>query len=475
MVDYRKRQATCYMQDVYAGAGLEGIPRGTVKRLRVVALEYRAAGIQSNRNRGPAGGALVSTPIAVDNGSWDVKSVLGETDVYDDGSAFFVLPARIPVYFQVLNASRHVVQTMRSWTTLQPGENASCVGCHESKHCTPLLRGGASMALRTGATELHPFYGPPRGFSFIREIQPILDRHCIGCHNRPRTAVDYTPAASHTWGNDTAEAVCDGRVPQNSDDHSIPRHTWWAHKGTREWVQYDFPKPRTVSAVEVYWFDDRPRGGGCRVPESWRLLYRVGDDWRKVGNATDYAVKRDTFNRVEFSPVATGGLRLDVQLQEKYSSGILEWRIKTTAKDKTAEREKKAAFSLLGRQRSGAGGRRWSDAYLALTNKGNATPLVNWISAQSIPPMLPPYHKGAAKSRLITMLRGGHNDVKLAQEELDRIACWIDLLVPYCGDYTEANAWSTEDREKYVRFLDKRQRLETLESESIRALADTGR
>jgi hypothetical protein len=109
----------------------------------------------------------------------------------------------------------------------------------------------------------------------------------IGCDFAPvppRPPYVLIPAgASHVQGS--LEALCDGRVPKNSDDHSIPRFTWWARKGSREWVQYDFPEPRQVSGIEVYWFDDRPRGGGCRVPQSWELLYLNGREWKPVEGA----------------------------------------------------------------------------------------------------------------------------------------------------------------------------------------------
>ena len=136
-VDYRKTQGTYYVQDVYLGPGLKGIPRGTIKSLRVVALEFRAAGIGRNFNEGPAGNALASTPISIDNGAWDVKRVLGTAKVAEDGSACFSVPARTPVYFQLLDEDNCVVQSMRSWSTLQPGETFSCVGCHEDKNTSP--------------------------------------------------------------------------------------------------------------------------------------------------------------------------------------------------------------------------------------------------------------------------------------------------------------------------------------------------
>ena len=126
----------------------------------------------------------------------------------------------------------------------------------------------------------------------------------------------------------------------------------------------------------------------------------------------------------------------------------------------------------------------WSEAYLVLTGTqpqdlygakdvavGNPDGrLVNWISSQSVPEMLPPQSAGAIRSELLTLLVNDHYGVSLSREELDKIACWIDLLVPFCGDYTEANAWTAAERSKYQHFLTKRQRMEALERDSIASL-----
>ncbi len=81
--------------------------------------------------------------------------------------------------------------------------------------------------------------------------------------------------------------------------------------------------------------------------------------------------------------------------------------------------------------------------------------------------MLPPYAAGAARSRLLPMLTEGHYDVRLTPEEIETLACWIDLQVPFCGDYEEANLWTPEERAKYRHFLEKRRRMEDLEHRNI--------
>ena len=147
----------------------------------------------------------------------------------------------------------------------------------------------------------------------------------------PRTpeALDKSPlpaSASHTYENDSLAALSDGRVPKSSNDQTIPRFTWWDHRGTTEWVQYDFPQPGKLRKVEVYWFDDTGVGK-CRVPASWRLLYKTRDEWRPVQTKDAFGVAKDRFNEVTFEPVESPCLRIEVKLQDGFSGGILEWRI----------------------------------------------------------------------------------------------------------------------------------------------------
>ncbi|MFO0926127.1 MAG: glycoside hydrolase family 127 protein [Gemmataceae bacterium] len=135
----------------------------------------------------------------------------------------------------------------------------------------------------------------------------------------------YKVSASHCNESDQLEALCDGIVPKSSDDHSIERFTWWPRKGSKEWAQYDFAKPTAVSGASVYWFDDEPRGG-CRLPQSWRLLYRDGKTWKPIEAV--YPVAKDRLCVVTFKPVVTTALRLEVQLRDGFSGGVLEWELR---------------------------------------------------------------------------------------------------------------------------------------------------
>ncbi len=206
--DYTKSYGVFTMENVYFGQSLPGIPKGTIKKMRVVALEYRAYGMGTGFNSyvrmvGPYQSAHQSTPIGIQNTSWDVKKILGEADVYEDGSAAFKVPARTPVYLQAVDGKGHVVQTMRSWSTLMPGETFSCVGCHESKNeAVPPLP--TSIASKKGPQDLAPFHDiSGQGFSFRKMIQPILNDKCVTCH-KSGNSVDLTD--TQVWDPPAATA-----------------------------------------------------------------------------------------------------------------------------------------------------------------------------------------------------------------------------------------------------------------------------
>ncbi len=163
------KNATVFIQDIYEGEGLPGVPRGTVKQLRVLAYEY--AYIKSPSDH---------TAQGIQSG-WDIKRLLGTVNVESDGSAIFTVPANTPISLQPLDSEGRAVQWMRSWFTAMPGEIVSCVGCHEDQNSMPMpKRVLASMKSPAAITQPE---GGVRSFTFDLEIQPILDRNCIACHD----------------------------------------------------------------------------------------------------------------------------------------------------------------------------------------------------------------------------------------------------------------------------------------------------
>ncbi len=135
-----------------------------------------------------------------------------------------------------------------------------------------------------------------------------------------------TPTASYCNNSDSLAAINSGEMPQTSSDESVKRMTFWDHKGTAEWVQYDFKSSADVSSVAVYWFDDTGHGQ-CRVPQSWRLMYRDGQDWKPVEGASDFGTRTDTYNKVTFNKIKTDALRIELQLQPDVSAGVLQWQV----------------------------------------------------------------------------------------------------------------------------------------------------
>jgi hypothetical protein len=107
----------------------------------------------------------------------------------------------------------------------------------------------------------------------------------------------------------------------------VPFYHFWPHKGTTEWLQYSFEAPAEVSTVEVYFFDDTGRGE-CRIPASWRILYREGNRWRTVWTEESYSTQIDAWNRVTFETVRTDAVRLEITAREGWAGGVHEWRIR---------------------------------------------------------------------------------------------------------------------------------------------------
>jgi len=170
-----------YIQDVYVGTHMQGVNRGDVKYLRVVESgEKRSWSPQGWIGQyGYAPGSHWPPVNWADLGN---KRVLGTVPVESDGSAYFECPSRGFVFFQLLDRNGRLIQTMRSGTMIQPGELQGCIGCHEDRIKQAPVNNNP-IALLKPAHKLDGWHGASRFFSYMRDVQPVFDRHCVKCHD----------------------------------------------------------------------------------------------------------------------------------------------------------------------------------------------------------------------------------------------------------------------------------------------------
>jgi hypothetical protein len=142
---------------------------------------------------------------------------------------------------------------------------------------------------------------------------------------QPQATIASTSEVTTFPRGQNPRAINDQAEPSSSHDGENTFFHWWPAKGTNAWVEYKFAKTATVSTTSVYWFDDTGTGE-CRAPESWRVSYKDGDEWKPVETTDRYGVDLDKYNEISFKPVTTDGLRLEVKMQPGWSAGIQEWK-----------------------------------------------------------------------------------------------------------------------------------------------------
>jgi len=121
-------------------------------------------------------------PLVSCGATYSPKKVWGTADVAEDGSACFKVPSEVPIYFMALDAEGRAVQRMRTFTHTMPGEVQGCVGCHADRNSlSPRAMNGLAMLRQP--QELKPPAWGVRGFQYPLVVQPVLDRHCVKCHN----------------------------------------------------------------------------------------------------------------------------------------------------------------------------------------------------------------------------------------------------------------------------------------------------
>lgn len=286
------KQATVFIQDIYEGEGLKGIPRGTVKSLRLHAYEYAYVQTQSDHNW-----------HGIQSG-WDIKRMLGTVPVEEDGSVIFKIPANTPVSIQPLDKDGVAVQWMRSWLTGQPGEIVSCVGCHEDQNQIVIPK--RVIASQKAPHALTPPEGGTRSFTFDLEVQPILDRACIACHNGEGKAFDLRGGKKDGRGYGTSYLNLHPYVHrQGGEGDMVVLYPYEYHPNTSELVRLLKKEHYNVQLTDA--------------------------EWRKIYNWIDYnAPDKGYFNANVLKSFPYQGydqIERRKQLTDKYAGGAgVDWK-----------------------------------------------------------------------------------------------------------------------------------------------------
>lgn len=235
-----QKEATVFIQDIYEGEGLRGIPRGTVKELRLHAYEYAYVKTRSDHNW-----------HGIQSG-WDIKRLLGTVPVEEDGSVIFKVPANTPISIQPIDKDGVAVQWMRSWFTGQPGEVVSCIGCHEDQNQIPIPK--RVIASQKAATPLKAPEGGVRSFTFDLEVQPILDRACIACHNGEGKAFDLRGGKKDKLGYGTSYLNIHPYVHrQGGEGDMVVLQPYEYHPNTSELVRILKKGHHNVKLTDAEW------------------------------------------------------------------------------------------------------------------------------------------------------------------------------------------------------------------------------
>ena len=265
-----------YIVDVYRGTHMKDVKRGSAKFLRVV--ESPEKRFWTNP---PWNGQGQEAP-AMNWHDFNNKRILGTVPVEKDGSAYFAVPSDTFVYFQLLDEDGMMIQSMRSGAILQSGEEQGCIGCHEERRSAAPIDGKNMIeALRRPPSGLGGWYGPPRFFSYMAEVQPVFDRYCVRCHDygqkageKLRLAADrdlvfntsynelwrkkYVAAIgagpaqtqpAYSWGSHASKLVANMRANQENsklDQESLDRVITWIDINAPYYPRYDTSYPDNV-------------------------------------------------------------------------------------------------------------------------------------------------------------------------------------------------------------------------------------
>jgi len=188
-VDLTKTTGQLICQNVYKGRRMDGVQPGEIKKLLVLETLPKPVNFDG-----------MTPPISLSS-TFSLERILGTVPVEPDGSANFEVPASRSIQLVALDAQNRSVKRMQSFLCVMPGEINSCVGCHEDRTKSPAPLTGKLLAVQRAPSKIQPLAGIPEIFDFPRDIQPILDQHCVQCHNgrKPEGGVELTGDRNPMW------------------------------------------------------------------------------------------------------------------------------------------------------------------------------------------------------------------------------------------------------------------------------------
>ena len=237
------------------------------------------------------------------------RVILGTVPVEADGSAYFEAPVEKLIYFQALDEDGMAVQSMRSGTYVHPGEQLSCVGCHESKWKVSKVP-VHPLAMQRGPSKIEPEVGGVEPVNFHRLVRPVFDAKCKTCHQQKKQKPDFS--------YDSLEPYA---FYFHADGGS--NHMSWLHGGSR-----------TIAG---------------KFGARWSKLYRDG-----YLSKSHYGVEltKDQLRRVilwlDANSLEMPSFSLDSDIQQKARRGQLVWPVLDVdpKNPQGIEQDRESAFSM---------------------------------------------------------------------------------------------------------------------------------
>ncbi len=292
-IDGSKTSGRLFLANIYEGRNMTGVRPGEIRKLLVMESLPKPINYTGGME-----------PLSY-GGTFTLSRILGTVPVEEDGSAFFEAPALRSLFLIALDEQNQSIKRMQSFLSLMPGETTSCVGCHENRVQAPTaIKSKLAKAVSRPPSAIQPIAGIPEVFDFPRDIQPILDRHCVRCHGWEKRegkvvlAGDHGPMYSHSYYTLTCwHQVADGR---NEAKSNLAPKTIGAtasplmakidgrHHGVRLsepeanmirfWIESSAPYPGTYAAL------------GCGMIGGYHenQIEKTGNDWpeSKAAKAT---------------------------------------------------------------------------------------------------------------------------------------------------------------------------------------------